>query len=924
MLPVSPGLDHIFASSRLELVVPDGSFELPESFSTTGAEWLDNIVQSLPTREMAFFDERLHFMLTVTIPRASFSSAGDTDAKSDTQSEAPPAALGTFLSHLQISLEASYVSPVAPFALSALTASPASASVLSPLGRPTTAPTPVKGMFPLNLGPGRKDLTDSLPNTPHPIPSTAAHDAAFAKAGEGGAVVQSYIWGEGREKDAIEAVGKAFCLLWSDEDEAWIAVYKLDVAVVWMQTRFEHPLLCLTASTTLREKRLTVTPQRAPLISLVNKFSPQSTQEEPDAVVDVAPAPMPAELELMGGLPEFNLLSGLGNGITFASESTGPLAPLPSTRLSDSTRKNAYSLRPLAPQPQVPSPRALSKIHTSPAIPTMRKSYRKILSAVSGIRVRMRTTFVPQLILSGSSELDDWEDHGSEERTVILAVEVENAGNESHRGFEVEGIKVTVGGPADGAKAILIGWGSGPNSKPLYGEEAEKVIFPMRIKSVEQYNLLYAVYFSGQAPGSAAWPSSNSLGSNGGRVPELQKPMSIVVSGRPWDPEVAKPRFGRMRGASLPPTKAFTSRWSSLLDLAATSQLAEDRPATPLSALDTMPVPPSPYPTSTEAPSTAARRPNSLKSFQSAEVSPVSPVAGSKRHTIAGLQQQRSERMSLGRKLLIANHHASSRPSSPLPPSASTLPISGMKTLTPLQITVPPGSPSYANVNIHTGLNTPHAHEHALSSTPQLPRKQKGQSAPLPPIPFQSSPRDMDIPSGSNTLLVSISLIPPSAYSLDGQHPLDLIATEREKIYQLDMFALDIFVYNKSTTRTRRCKITYPDRREHGLSMPQRFGSTRNSQGLIAITDGRDDPLGISPLENDIHIGPLQPDSCMSVRMRFMALRTGVHTIEMLTLHDLDSDTMRNLRSVMHVVVHEQEEISLAVDNAQLAEVELN
>lgn len=169
--------------------------------------------------------------MTVTIPKASFNSTGDPDAELDTPSGTPPAALGTFLSHLQISLEASYVSPVAPFAISTLITSPTSGPALSPLGRPTTAPTPVKGLFPLNLGPGRKDLTDSLPNTPHPIPSTATHDAAFAKAGEGGAVVQSYIWGEGREKEAIDAVGRAFCLLWSDEDEAWIAVYKLDVAV---------------------------------------------------------------------------------------------------------------------------------------------------------------------------------------------------------------------------------------------------------------------------------------------------------------------------------------------------------------------------------------------------------------------------------------------------------------------------------------------------------------------------------------------------------------------------------------------------------------------------------------------------------------------------------------------------------------------
>lgn len=81
-----------------------------------------------------------------------------------------------------------------------------------------------------------------------------------------------------------------------------------------MQTRFEHPLLCLTASTTLREKRLTATPQRTPLMNVVEKLAPQSIQEEPDAVIDATPAPMRAEMNPMGGLPEFNLLSGLEHG----------------------------------------------------------------------------------------------------------------------------------------------------------------------------------------------------------------------------------------------------------------------------------------------------------------------------------------------------------------------------------------------------------------------------------------------------------------------------------------------------------------------------------------------------------------------------------------------------------------------------------
>lgn len=81
-----------------------------------------------------------------------------------------------------------------------------------------------------------------------------------------------------------------------------------------MQTRFENPLLCLTASTTLREKRLTATPQRAPLMKLVDRISPQPILEEHDVVEDTAPALVAAELDATAGLPEVDLLSGLEQG----------------------------------------------------------------------------------------------------------------------------------------------------------------------------------------------------------------------------------------------------------------------------------------------------------------------------------------------------------------------------------------------------------------------------------------------------------------------------------------------------------------------------------------------------------------------------------------------------------------------------------
>ncbi|KAG6869442.1 hypothetical protein C0992_003125, partial [Termitomyces sp. T32_za158] len=71
------------------------------------------------------------------------------------------------------------------------------------------------------------------------------------------------------------------------------------------------------------------------------------------------------------------------------------------------------------------------------AHPTLRKSFRKTMQTVSGFRVRMRTVFVPSVLLPDeemNSNLDDGQEErerreaGNEERTVVLCVEIENSG----------------------------------------------------------------------------------------------------------------------------------------------------------------------------------------------------------------------------------------------------------------------------------------------------------------------------------------------------------------------------------------------------------------------------------------------------------------------------------------------------------------
>ena len=45
---------------------------------------------------------------------------------------------------------------------------------------------------------------------------------------------------------------------------------------------------------------------------------------------------------------------------------------------------------------------------------------------------------------------------------------------------------------------------------------------------------------------------------------------------------------------------------------------------------------------------------------------------------------------------------------------------------------------------------------------------------------------------------------------------------------------------------------------------------------------------------------PLQPETCQSVQIRFLALEAGVHAIDNLTLTDIQSGQVAHLRYIMH------------------------
>jgi len=183
---------------------------------------------------------------------------------------------------------------------------------------------------------------------------------------------------------------------------------------------------------------------------------------------------------------------------------------------------------------------------------TLRKSFRRTLSAVSGFRVRMRTVFVPYNSLHPSkpdAEVDHVLAAGYAEHTVMLCVELEHPG-EAPEAFLVDAVDVTVGVDG-GARVRLLPW----------CEESLQEIFPLRLGVHEQCNLLFAVELlnSPVSDKGASFLNESMPTSKG----ELQCPVTITVRGQPFSDVLSN---GGQNGPKLDnllfPARPFPSRWN--------------------------------------------------------------------------------------------------------------------------------------------------------------------------------------------------------------------------------------------------------------------------------------------------------------------------------------------------------------------------
>jgi len=123
----------------------------------------------------------------------------------------PPDSIVDLLCHVQVSSEASYISSVPNTTetprTSRLLATPRTGAISKPSGR---------------LNPHPSILP---PSTPIPTPATADSDRKYT-ASEG-TLLSAQIWGANTADDSQEA----FALLWSEEENNWIAVYRLALTV---------------------------------------------------------------------------------------------------------------------------------------------------------------------------------------------------------------------------------------------------------------------------------------------------------------------------------------------------------------------------------------------------------------------------------------------------------------------------------------------------------------------------------------------------------------------------------------------------------------------------------------------------------------------------------------------------------------------
>ncbi|BEI83319.1 hypothetical protein CcaverHIS002_0311870 [Cutaneotrichosporon cavernicola] len=822
-----PSLEPYFHAAQLDIVVPVGGVAPPPSDARERAAWWAGVTAQ-PGRDTVFLDEKVSYAVSLRLPTNALptnalptnalpTNALPTSSPNPSPPGTPPE-LSALTKHLHMTATVSFLPPLGPpvgFERRGSLAPP------PPVGKDTTPPpvgkdTTPKGsptkQRPSPISPPRlatpqaaagthAGLTLNLPNiplphtphTPHaipPTPTSAAHQPSrppVTESGVGGPPLTPRpvpAMSPGAEEYAdLEGV-----TVWEGEvavdgsrptlvhtDEGWVAVWVGEMNVVYVRTQIANPVLGITASATLRAKPRKVVSDTASIRSVATTASVQTE----DVGVDDGDDDEEEHIDL-AHMEEVDLLGGLA------------ATPVPSSRLGPTLMEDmSISIPPSrTPRPQSIPSAAPIQLSVS-AGTTMRKSFRRVLGLSPGLRVRMRTLFLPQLLPPGAAA-DESED--SVERKIVVCVEIENGADSSEYAFEVEQVAVEVGGKGAKATAELVCQPGTTVRKPSSSSPprtpAPDTVFPLQLAAHEQYNLLYAVTI-------ASSPGSTEVARHKG---EENRVVAIVLTGRPYRLE---------SGAKTFPTAPFHSRWNCNLDLGPFYSTLPPAPPPP-------PAPKQNRPTLKVAAPT------------------LNAIAGDRRYALANL----------------------------LPDDR--------------RVVTNPGRPNG------------HHPSQVVSG-----RVMSGRYA-----------------GDGHGLLVSVRLLPGEE---GGIVPAPLTPDTTGTIYALDTFSIEVFVHNRTDT-VRRFRLAVPAREAD--TRIRDLWSVRRRRRADEATYGVDDAVlgamlaqyeaaapALVALETDVRCGPLLPGASLAARIRFLALRDGVHRIERLRLTGMEGDFDFDISPVLEVVV---------------------
>ncbi|KAI6134633.1 TRAPP trafficking subunit Trs65-domain-containing protein [Pisolithus thermaeus] len=869
-----PSLETLFGSCGLEVAVPDTSVDFPERRDQVD-DWLTILQERQADRKHAFFDEQLRLFLIIKI--------GHLPSNPLNESRSLPSLLVRFLRHIQVSLEATYIPRKS-------TETPITPRADQVAGPPRSSSVGLSNPRPASLNP-----SIFPPTTPNPIPSTAEADKKYVQSE--GVLLLSSIWGEG----PAEHSGEKFTVLFSHSRKEWVAVYQLFLNVLFLRLPFANPLLCLTVSATLREKPLPLSQKKHPFIEFLLKEDMMPSHDvlaDKSSIESDNPDNIDHELS---GLREVNLLDRLATGSSHSSESA-PLY-LPSTRLGDVTRRQLLFLPPVSSLERTSQGTSAARSFHH----VLRKSFRVVLEMASGFRVRMRTVFAPHVLLpkdrsnlkeigcqhSDQNGNEDWE-AGNSERSVVLCIEVENSGEYgSDFGFSLERIDVKIGG--DGVTTRLVGWGEAACDSNM-----EEQTFPLFLRPKEQYNLLYVVSFlnvDNQDGISFITPSA--------KPGMLQRAVTISIHGRPYIPNHL---LDEEEGPNVLTylTRTFSSRWNCVLDMS--SRPHEDVAQWQglsngaRSALPELPSPfPGAFPSVINPPPTAVPGPQAVAGKRLAILSNVSALPTA--FPLSSLpRDQTNFPVSASQTLSSAAPQAfSGFPQTSLAIAPPTPAMRGLSEARPQGI-VAPVTPA---LPVGLGAN-------GTYSLPQGSRQGTFRTSTSIECRMEQDPSTLHTTSSAfigrpnavqDTLSSSVEPIIISVGLTSNDGPSE--QSGQRKISVPDMFTLDIFIFNQSSW-TRRFEVGYPN-----ADLNQRRKIVKDGKNMISLGELKSTitPPGVLPLQNRVRVGPLRPSTCQSVRLDFLALSPGVHSLD-LTLTDVESGYLMNLRSAIDVVIHEAGKIS--------------